>query len=415
MSERAAARGGQTRLIILVGALSAFAPLSIDMYLPALPRLATSLGGAAWQLQLTITGCLIGLAVGQLVAGPLSDRFGRRRPLLLGVGLYAAASLGCAAAPSVPVLVLLRLLQGGSGAAGIVIARAVVRDLHEGPALARFLALMMVVNGLAPVLAPVVGAQILRLGSWRPVFVLLGAIGAALLAAAAAGLPETLPPERRHGGGLGRTLGILAGLLRDRTFAGCALANGLAYAAMFAYIAGSPFVVQDRFGGSAQLFSAIFATNACGIMAAGQLSARLARRLGARPLLVGGLAVSLSGAGVLAAAGLTGAGLPAILPGFFLVVASIGFVSPNAAALALGAHGREAGSASALLGLAQFLIGGAAAPLAGIGGARADGPMIATIAAASLGASLSFALLAGRRPGPAAAAGSATAAGAPPP
>ena len=396
MPERGPVHGDETRLIVLIGALSAFAPLSIDMYLPALPRLATSLGGAAWQLQLTITGCLIGLAVGQLVAGPLSDRFGRRRPLLLGVALYAAASLGCAAAPSVPVLVLLRLLQGGSGAAGIVVARAVARDLYAGPALARFLALMMVVNGLAPVLAPVIGAQILRLGSWRPVFVLLALIGTTLLAAAAAGLPETLPPRRRRRDGPGRMLATLRALVSDRTFAGCALANGLAYAAMFAYIAGSPFVVQDRFGRSAQFFSLIFATNACGIMAAGQLSARLARRCGARPLLRTGLAMSLSGAVVLAVAGATGAGLPVILPGFFLVVASIGFISPNAAAIALGRHGSDAGSASALLGLAQFLIGGAAASLAGLGGARADAPMIATIGAASLGASLCFVLLAGR-------------------
>ena len=389
------------KLVLIIGALSAFAPLSMDMYLPALPSLSRSLGGTAWEVQLTLTACLLGLAIGQLVAGPLSDRIGRRRPLLFGVGAYALASLACGLAPSVPALIALRLIQGASGAAGIVIARAVVRDLYDGPALARFLALALAVNGIAPILAPIVGGQIIRFGPWRIVFLVLGLIGLALLAAAAFGLPETHARVRRAQGGVRDAMRTFRSLAVDRRFQGYALSVGLAYAAMFAYISGSPFVIEDRFGLPPQVFSVIFAVNAFGIMLAGQTSARLVHRLGARRLLRLGLGMSLTGACLLVVVGVTGLGLGGILPGFFLTVASIGLINPNATALALGRHGTDAGSASALLGLAQFVIGGAAAPLAGLGGSVAEMPMVLTMAMASVGATASYLLLV-VRPGPAA-------------
>ncbi len=397
MPEGAPPAGRDLRLVVLLGALSAFAPLSIDMYLPALPSLSRALGGPAWALQLTLTACLVGLAAGQLISGPLSDRAGRRLPLLAGVAVYAAASVACAAAPSVPLLILLRLVQGGSGAAGIVISRAVVRDLYEGPQLARFLALTMVVNGVAPIAAPLLGGQILRFGSWRIVFLVLAAIGVALLAATALWLPETHPTARRAGGGVRVTLATFRRLVRERAFDGYGLTVGLAYAAMFAYISGAPFVIEDRYALAPQVFSLMFAINAFGIMVAGQLSARLVQRRGATALLRVGLASSLTGAALLLAVGLAGGGLAGILPGFFLVVSSIGWISPNATALALGGHAAEAGSASALLGLAQFVIGGAVAPLAGLAGPRAEMPMVVAIAAASAAAATSYAVLVGRR------------------
>lgn len=389
--ERAASR---LRLILIIGALSAFGPLSIDMYLPSLPSLARDLSGAAWQVQLTLTACLLGLATGQLVAGPLSDRLGRRRPLLIGVATYAAASFACAFAPSVPALIAVRLVQGAAGAAGIVISRAVVRDLHEGPALAQFLALTMVVNGLAPILAPIIGAQLLHVTTWRGVFVVLGAIGIGLLAMAVFGLPESLPPDRRRAGGIGTTMGVLHRLASDTQFLGYALTGSLAFAAMFTYISGSPFVVQDQHGGSPQLFSFIFATNGFGIMVAGQVSARLVHRVGARALLVAGLAASALGGVLLLTVVLLGGGLAGILPAFFLVVASIGLISPNTTALALADHAQDAGSASALLGVAQYITGGVSAPLAGVGGTGTALPMAVLIAACSLGAVLTFGTMA---------------------
>ena len=230
-------------LVLLIGALSAFAPLSIDMYLPGLPAIATELGASPAEVQLTLTACLIGLALGQLVSGPLSDTYGRRRPLLVGLALYTVASLLCAAAPTVWTLVAARLLQGLGGAAGIVIARAVVRDHYSGSAAARFFALTMLVNGLAPILAPIIGGQLLLITTWQGIFLVLAGIGAILFLVAALRLAESLPPERRRSGRLGDVARSYRGLLGDRGFMSYVLASALAFAAMFAYISASPFVV----------------------------------------------------------------------------------------------------------------------------------------------------------------------------
>src|SRR5947209_496990 len=212
-------------LVFILGALSAFGPLSIDMYLPALPSLSRDFGTGASQAQLTLSACLLGLALGQTSAGPLSDALGRRRPLLIGLGAYALASLLCVVAPSVFVLVVLRFVQGFAGAAGIVIARAVVRDLYSGVAVAQFFSLLMLVNGLAPILAPLFGGLLLRFTSWRGVFVVLAVIGMLLLLAAATGLDETLPPDRRQSGGIRATIMTFRQLLASRSFAGYALSS----------------------------------------------------------------------------------------------------------------------------------------------------------------------------------------------
>jgi DHA1 family bicyclomycin/chloramphenicol resistance-like MFS transporter len=390
-------RAGRARVVVILGALSAFGPLSIDMYLPGLPSLGATLDAPAWAVQLTLTACLAGLALGQIVAGPLSDRFGRRRPLIAGVAAYAAASLLCALAPSVFALVVLRLVQGVAGAAGIVIARAIVRDMHSGVAAARFFSLLMLVNGLAPILAPVIGGQILRVTTWRGVFVVLSAIGVALAVAAAAGLRETLAPADRHPGGVGETLVTFRRLLGDRDFVGHALACGLAFGAMFAYISGSPFVLQDIYGASPQLFSVMFAANALGIVAASQANRALLRRADPRALLRGALAAQAGAAVALLAAVTAGAGVWPIVVLLFVVVASVGVVFPNATALALADHPRVAGSASGLLGVLQFIVGAAAAPLVGVGGTGTAVPMATVIAALGVGGLVCATLVASDR------------------
>ncbi|GAA2163896.1 multidrug effflux MFS transporter [Actinomadura napierensis] len=372
-------------LIGVLGALTAMAPLSIDMYLPALPRVASDLSTGAMQAQLTLTACVVGLAVGQAVAGPLSDALGRRRPLLVGLAAYAAASLLCVAAPNVETLITLRVVQGAAGAAGIVIARAVVRDLYDGVAAAKFFSTLMLVNGLAPILAPVIGGQLLRVMPWPGVFGVLTGIGVALFLAVLAGLGETLPPERRETGGLRATVRTFRALATDRSFVGPGLALALAFAAMFTYISGSPFVLQDIYHLSPQAFSIAFGVNSLGIVAAGQVSGWLAGRVALGRLLAAGLAIVAAGGIGLLVAVPAGGGLPAVLPALFLVASGQGLIMPNATALALADRPPQVtGSASALLGLSQFALGGAAGPLAGIAGPRTALPMAVTIAVLSL-------------------------------
>jgi MFS transporter, DHA1 family, multidrug resistance protein len=345
----------------------------------------------------SLTAFVVGLSLGQLVVGPLSDAVGRRRPLAVGMAAFTLASLVCVFAQDIATLDVLRALEGFAGGAGVVVSRAVVRDLYTGVAAARFFASLMLVNGLAPVLAPILGAQLLRFTSWRGVFVGLAAVGFVLLLALLAGLPETLPPERRRTGGLTSTLHTFWRLLHDRSLVGYSLAGALTFAAMFGYISGSPFVLQDIFGLSPQAFSGVFATNSVGIIACSQLSGRLAHRVGPGRLLAVGIAGSVTGGVVLLVSVLAGAGLPGVLPGLFLVASSVGVVFPNATALALAEHGRDAGAASAMMGVLQFLVGGIAAPLVGLGGQDTAVPMGVVIASCSVAGLLSWLLLV--RPG----------------
>lgn len=381
------------QLVLILGSLSAFGPLSIDMYLPSLPSLAHDLETSTSTVQLTLSACLLGLALGQVIAGPLSDTLGRRRPLLFGLVAYILASLLCVVAPSISVLIGLRLIQGAAGAAGIVIARAIVRDTYSGIAIARFFSVLMLVNGVAPIAAPVIGGLLLQFTSWRGVFVILAILVALMLLAVIVGLPETLPLERRQSGELRATLATFRRLLTDRFFIGCALSSGLSFAAMFSYISGSPFVIQDIYGLSPQTFSFIFGANALGIVLAGQISGRLVGRVSpSRLLAVALIAVALGGTALLLVV-IAGVGLPGILPALFVMVASQGLVLPNSTALALANHPRTAGSASALLGVLQFALGAASAPLVGIAGSTTALPMATVIAFLGLSAFATFTLL----------------------
>lgn len=387
----------RSRLLFLLGAVSAFGPVSMDTYLPGLPQLTDDLGASASAGQLTLTACLLGLAGGQLVAGPLSDAHGRRRPLLIGLAAFTVASALCALAPDVWSLSAARLLQGAAGAAGIVIARAVVRDLYSGPPLARFFALLLVVNGVAPILAPIVGGQLLHVTDWRGVFWVLAGFGVLLFAWAFLGLRETLAPERRHGGGLRVTLRTFRTLMSERRFLGYVLSCGLAFAAMFSYIAGSPFVLQDIHGVSEQGFSLVFGLNAAGIMSLSFLGSRLVDSVGPARLLAAGLTQQVVGAAGLVVVVLLDTGVVPLLAALFVVVSSIGLVLPNASALALADHPRTAGSASALLGVCQFMFGALAAPLVGLGGDDTAVPMAIVIAACAISAWVAYRALAGRR------------------
>ncbi|TRY28257.1 multidrug effflux MFS transporter [Brevibacillus sp. LEMMJ03] len=392
-----ASRTRRIWMVIVLGALSAFGPLSLDMYLPGLPMLADDLHTSTSVAQLSLTACLLGLSLGQVVAGPLSDVRGRRLPLMAGLVVYAAASFLCAAAPSIWALILLRFLQGAAGAAGIVISRAVARDLYAGTELTRFFSLLMLVNGAAPILAPIAGGQLLRVTSWHGVFTVLGLIGVVMVLVVRFGLPETLPAERRSKGGVKNTLLTFGSLVRDRGFMGYALTQGLVTAAMFAYIAGSPFVLQNIYGVTPQMFSLVFAMNGLGIIIAGQVTGRLAGRVSESRLLVTGLGLASLGGLSLLVVFIVGAGLPAVLPPLFLVVSSVGIVSTTCFSLAMQRQGGSAGSASALLGLLSFIAGGIAAPLVGLGGSGTAAPMGIVIAAAEIGALLCYAVLIHRR------------------
>lgn len=391
-------RGQRLRLFVLLGSLTAFGPLSIDMYLPALPAIARDLAASESVVQVTLTACLIGLALGQIVAGPLSDSLGRRRPLLMGVAGYVVVSLLCATAPSAWLLVVLRLIQGLTGAAGVVIARAIVRDLYSGAAAARYFSRLILVMGLAPILAPVLGAQVLRFSSWRGIFLVLTVVTALLWLGAAFGLPETLPAARRSAGSLAGTLAIFGQLIRDTPFVGYAVAAGLAFGAMFAYIAGSPFVLQGIFRVSPQTFSLIFGMNALGFVLASQINGSLVTRIRPARLLTGGLIANGTAGLTLLFVVLGGFGLPAVLLPLFLLASSVGFIIPNATALALSRRPDAAGTASALLGVIQSGVAAFGAPIVGIAGTGTALPMAGVIAVSGLGAITAFALTSGRGP-----------------
>lgn len=374
------------RQIVVLAALSAFGPLSLDMYLPGLPALTRELHATASGGQLTITACMLGLGVGQLIAGPLSDARGRRGTLLTGIAAYAVASVACAAAPTIGLLMAARLVQGMAGGFGIVVARAIVRDLSGGVTAARMFALLMGITGVVPVLAPLVGGQVLLITSWRGVFIVLAALGVPLLIVTAAILPETLPAPERHRGGLRTIIGTFGRLLGDRTFSPYALAFALSFTAMFGYIADSSFVLEDIYHLSPQQFSLVFAVNSAALIALSLVSGRLVGRIGATALLRRGLFGTFAASLCTLLVVVTHAGLGWLLACFFVLLASNGIVLPNGTAAAMGGVQPALGAASALLGLGQFGLGALVAPLVGLAGSHDALPMAVVIAFAGTAA-----------------------------
>lgn len=386
-------RKQRVQLAVILGSITTIGPLSIDMYLPALPALVSDLGTTAALVQLSLTFFLLGLASGQLVAGPLSDVYGRRRPLLIGMFIYAISSLLCAFSPSIGLLIVLRFIQGLAGSVGVVISKAAVRDLYSGSELTKFFSLLMIVNGLGPILAPVIGGQLLRVTTWQGIFLVLFAAGVIFCLTILLRLPETLPKERRSKSGLKGTLLTFKVLLGNRRFMGYALSQGFVTAAMFAYISGSSFVLQNIFAVSPQVYSLIFAVNGLGIILTGQIAGRLAGKVSETRLLFSGLMLCTIGGVMLLITILAGGGLIPILICLFAVVSSVGIVGATSFSLAMQDQGETAGSASALIGLLPLLLGSCVAPLVGLGGVESALPMAIVIACTGVLSILSYLLL----------------------
>jgi DHA1 family bicyclomycin/chloramphenicol resistance-like MFS transporter len=387
-------RSQTTGLILILGALSAFGPLTIDMYLPGFPMLTQELTTTESLTQLSLTACLFGLAFGQILVGPLSDVHGRRKPLIIALSFYVIASSLCAFAPSISILILLRFIQGAAGAAGLVISRACVRDVYSNSEMTKIFSLLVLVMGIAPIVAPILGGFLLNFVSWRGVFVALGVLGLLMLLVIIFKLPETLPKDKRANGGSKQMLSNFQVLLRNRAFVGFILTMGCTSGALFAYISGSSFVFQEVFGVSPQVFGFIFAFNASGYIIASQITGRLAGKANERFLLGIGIGMFLTGGLLLLAFIFLGAGLIPVMIGVFIVISSIGLINSTAMSLAMGSQGKQlAGSASALIGMAQFTIGGIMAPVVGLAGSDTALPMGITIGSCGFGALMIYVFL----------------------
>ncbi|WP_455810961.1 multidrug effflux MFS transporter [Pseudomonas graminis] len=378
---------------ITLGLLAALGPLCIDLYLPALPELAADLNTPTATTQLSLTAGLLGLGLGQLFFGPLSDKYGRIRPLLLSLVLLLVASIGCALAQDIHQLLLARLFEGLSGAGGAVLSRAIARDMYSGHELTRFFALLMLVNGLAPIAAPVMGGALMAFLDWRGLFMVIALIALLLFILARIKLHETLPPERRSQGSIFSAWAALGQVVTHRPFMGFCLTQGFMMSGMFAYIGASPFVLQQVYQLSPQAFSLCFAANGVGLIIASQVSARLCPLWGEYRVLKGGLILAFISSSSLLLAGLSGAALPLVLVALFFSVASNGVISVTASSLAMQSQGHRAGSASAVIGVTMFTLGGISVPVTGIGGTSVL-TMTATIFGCYMLAILMFTVLA---------------------
>lgn len=384
-------------IVLLLGSLTAFGPLSMDMYLPALPIVAVDLQTTTSIAQLSLTACLLGLALGQLTFGPLSDIRGRRKPLITTLVIYAVASVLCAFSGNIWLFVGLRFVQGFTGAAGIVIARASARDMYAGKELTKFVALLSLVSGSAPILAPIAGGVVLNFASWPMVFIILGVIGLVMFIAVTFFLPETHPVEKRSEGSLLAVVKTFGKLVKDRSFIGIALTQGFIMAGMFAYIAGSPFVLQNIYEVTPQQFSLLFALNGVGIIIGAQLTGRLVHLIGEVKLLFAGVIIALTGSVLLLVVIAYTLPLVWMAAALFLVVSSVGIVSPASFSLAMQKQGESAGSASAFLGLLPFIGGAIASPLVGIAGDQTAWPMGIVIAGCTFTAFAIFMIVVRKR------------------
>src|SRR6267142_1619252 len=373
--------------ITLLGLLTALTPLSVDMYLPALPSLVQEFSAKEGRVQLSLASFFLGLAIGQAFYGPISDRFGRKLPLCAGLVLFVLASAGCAVATSIDQLIVLRFLQALGVCSSQVIARAVVRDLFEAHEAVRVFSLLVLVMGVGPVLAPILGGQILTWVGWRAIFWLHASLGFLGLAASILLLPETLRPETARPLAVRSVLSGYYELLRDKAFVGYALTGGLGMAGMFAYIVGSPFVFIELFHVRADRFGFFFGANALGLIAASQLNIRLTRRIHSDAVIGRVLSIQTAACALLVMTTWTGlAGLLVTAALLFVYVALLGFLYPNTTALALAPHGHRAVSASALLGTLQFTLAATAASLVGAVNNGTAMPMAGVLGACGIAA-----------------------------
>ncbi len=372
-------RGQRLVYVFVLGALTALGPFTIDLYLPAFPSLEHEFGISEGAVQLTLTATTLGFAAGQLIVGPWSDKVGRRLPLIIATSLHIAASVGAVLAPNVEVLALFRVLQGMGAAAGGVVAMATVRDLFGGKPLVRMLSRLAMVNGLAPILAPLIGSQMLRFVSWRGVFVFLACYGCAVVIASVLLIVETLPKERRQESGhasIGQRYRVL---LSDRIFVGVALIGAMVFSGLFSYLSSSPFLFQGVFGLNAQQYGLLFAVNSIGVVLGVQISARLAQRVGPQWILACSTATLFSASVAIVVLDQLSAGLIGVLVPLWFFIAACGFSFPLVQVIGLAAHGKEAGTAASLLGALNFGVAGLVSPVVGLLGITSATPMAAVM------------------------------------
>jgi MFS transporter, DHA1 family, multidrug resistance protein len=381
------------QLALLLGSLGLLGPFTIDMYLPSFPTIVKDYGTTASLVQISLTTCLLGLGLGQLIIGPMSDVQGRRKPLLIFLTFYLIASITCALAPSIYLFIAARFLQGFAAAGGLVISRAIVRDIYNGRELTKFFALLMLVGNLGPIVAPIVGGGVLAVTDWNGVFFVLALVGLVLVLTVSVKLEESLPVEKRVPSNLTQVLSNFGSLFKDRVFLGYALTQGFIIAGIFAYVSGIPFVYQNIYGVSPQVFSLLFGVNGLALIIGTQLVGRLADIIPEKTFLKFGLFLSTIAGTFLLVALLLKAPLLAVAIPIFFLVCSIGIISTTSFALAIETQGHIAGSASALLGLLPFVLGSLTSPLVGLAGEYSAIPMAVVILSASLLALLSYFML----------------------
>jgi DHA1 family bicyclomycin/chloramphenicol resistance-like MFS transporter len=366
--------------VLVLGALTALGPFTIDLYLPAFPVVASELGVSAAAIQLTLTATTIGFALGQLVVGPWSDKVGRRTPLIIATAVHIVASVGVAFAPDVTWVGVFRVLQGVGAAGGGVVAMAMVRDLFGGFPLVKMLSRLALVSGLAPVLAPLIGSQLLLVLDWRGIFWFLAAYGVFAIVAAVFFLVETLPAERRKDRGHSTVGERYKALFTDRVFVGVALIAGMTFSGLFAYLSSSSFLFQEVYGLNAQEFGVLFAINSLGIVAGVQASSRLAKHFGPQWILFGAVLGMLVSALAIVVLDSANVGLVGILVPLFFFITSCGFAFPCQQVLALAGHGGEAATAASVMGAVNFGLAGLISPIVGLFGIHNAVPMGAVMA-----------------------------------
>lgn len=381
------------RTALLLAIFSALGPFTVDMYLSSLPQMMNDFNTTASFIQASLTASLLGLGLGQLVAGPLSDVHGRRKPLLISMLLYFIISIVCAFSPSIGIFIVLRFIQGFVASAGLVISRAIVRDRYSGVEMVKFMALLTMISNVAPLISPTAGSMVTTFSSWIGVFIFLGFLGLFLTGITIWGIKESLPIEQRVPSNFRQVLRNYGSLLRDRSFMGYALVNGILFSGVFAYVAGTPFIYQNMYGISPQLFSVLFALNGLGIILGSQLVKRLAGRMDEHCIFRIGLLLAFSTTAVILFVVLVHGPFVALFIAIFLFAAAIGMIGPVSFTLAMESQGHIAGSAAAILGSLQFALGAVTSPLVGIAGENSAVPFGITIFLTSILAVISYVIL----------------------